>query len=121
MCGIAGILFKHNEDSLATGKARIDRLDGCQHRGPDSTGFALYGAEHGGEIGDSQAMRFAPDHGEEERARAIANILKASCGEASMMARCTGKTNLHNLEPEDMRALTLATAEAMDIPLVGRN
>ncbi len=75
----------------------------------------------GGEIGDSQAMRFAPDHGEEERARAIANILKASCGEASMMARCTGKTNLHNLEPEDMRALTLATAEAMDIPLVGRS
>ena len=75
----------------------------------------------GGEIGDSQAMRFAPDHGEEERAHAIANIIKASCGEASMMARCTGKTNLHNLEPEDMRALTIASAEATDIPLVGRS
>ena len=35
--------------------------------------------------------------------------------------RCTGKTNLHNLEPEDMRALTLATAEAMDILLVGKH
>ncbi len=50
MCGIAGILFKHDENSLATGKALIDMLDGCQHRGPDSTGFALYGEEHGGEL-----------------------------------------------------------------------
>jgi glutamate synthase domain-containing protein 1 len=50
MCGIAGILFKHDEDSLATGKALIDMLDGCQHRGPDSTGFALYGEEHSGEL-----------------------------------------------------------------------
>ncbi len=47
MCGIAGILFKHDQDGLSTGKALIDMLDGCQHRGPDSTGFALYGAEHG--------------------------------------------------------------------------
>jgi NADPH-dependent glutamate synthase beta subunit-like oxidoreductase len=73
----------------------------------------------GGEITADQSMRFAPDHSEEERARAVANILKASAGEASMMARCTGKTNLHNLEPEDLRALTLATAEATDIPLAG--
>ena len=45
MCGIAGILLKHDEDTLSMGKALIDMLDGCQHRGPDSTGFALYGAE----------------------------------------------------------------------------
>jgi len=51
----------------------------------------------------------------------VVNILEASRGEASMMARCTGKTKLHNLEPEDLRALTLATAEATDIPLVGKH
>ena len=51
----------------------------------------------------------------------MANILKASVGEASMMARCTGKTNLHNLEPEDLRAITLATAAASGIPLVGKH
>ena len=55
------------------------------------------------------------------RGRAVVNILEASRGEASMMARCTGKTKLHNLEPEDLRALTLATAEATDIPLVGKH
>jgi glutamate synthase domain-containing protein 1 len=43
MCGIAGILFKSDRDSFETGKALISMLDGCQHRGPDSTGFALYG------------------------------------------------------------------------------
>jgi glutamate synthase domain-containing protein 1 len=42
MCGIAGILYKTDKTEGATGKALIDMLDGCQHRGPDSTGFALY-------------------------------------------------------------------------------
>jgi glutamate synthase domain-containing protein 1 len=43
MCGIAGIMFK-NASGRDTGKALLEMLDGCQHRGPDSTGFALYGA-----------------------------------------------------------------------------
>ena len=38
-----------------------------------------------------------------------------------MMARCTGKTNLQNLEPEDLRAITLSTAMAIGVPLVGLN
>jgi len=42
MCGIAGVLFKH-QGSHEIGKTLIEMLDGCQHRGPDSTGFALYG------------------------------------------------------------------------------
>ena len=73
----------------------------------------------GGEIADGREVRFAPDLTDEERARAVVNILRASAGEASMMARCTGKTRLHNLEPEDMRSLTIATADATDIVLAG--
>lgn len=39
MCGIAGfILPKPGE----VGKHLVQMLDGCQHRGPDSTGFAIY-------------------------------------------------------------------------------
>ncbi|MBC6441413.1 MAG: FAD-dependent oxidoreductase [Rhodospirillales bacterium] len=75
----------------------------------------------GGEIIGDHALVFAPDLSEDERGHAVANILKSALGEASMMARCTGKTNLHNLEPEDMRALTLATAEATDIVLAGKH
>jgi septal ring factor EnvC (AmiA/AmiB activator) len=40
-------------------------------------------------------------------------------GEASMMARCTGKTRLHNLEPEDLRVVTLSSADMMGVPLAG--
>lgn len=73
----------------------------------------------GGSITEKHDIAFAPDWSMEERCRAIVNIVKASAGEASMMARCTGKTNLHNLEPEDLRSVTLATAEATGIPLAG--
>ena len=50
MCGIAGIMYKHGGDGFDTGAALIDMLDGCQHRGPDSTGYALYGDAHEGQI-----------------------------------------------------------------------
>lgn len=75
MCGIAGILFKHAEDGLETGKALIDMLDGCQHRGPDSTGFALYGAERADEL----RLRFFVGEGEaaEDSVRRIKQALGA--------------------------------------------
>ena len=50
MCGIAGIMYKHGGEGQETGKALIDMLDGCQHRGPDSTGYALYGDGHEGQL-----------------------------------------------------------------------
>jgi glutamate synthase domain-containing protein 1 len=61
MCGIAGIMFKHAGSAHATGKALIDMLDACQHRGPDSTGFALYGDEREGRL----KLRFFIGSGDE--------------------------------------------------------
>ena len=72
----------------------------------------------GGEI-TPEGIQFAPDRSYQERADAVANLLKANAGEASMMARCTGKTRLHNIEPEDLRSITRATADATGIPLAG--
>jgi glutamate synthase domain-containing protein 1 len=73
MCGIAGILLKSDELDLSTGRALVDMLDGCQHRGPDSTGFALYGAEHSGEL----KVRFFVGEGAaaEDAARRIKDAL----------------------------------------------
>ena len=48
-----------------------------------------------------------------------ADFLRALAGEVSIMARCTGKTGIHNLEPEDLRSITIATARATGIPLAG--
>jgi methylamine---glutamate N-methyltransferase subunit A len=42
MCGIAGVFFKKPDSNYVLGRTLVDMLDGCQHRGPDSTGFALY-------------------------------------------------------------------------------
>ncbi len=50
MCGIAGILLKNGDSGIDTGPALIDMLDGCQHRGPDSTGFALYESGEDGQL-----------------------------------------------------------------------
>ena len=75
MCGIAGILFKHDADGLSTGKALIDMLDGCQHRGPDSTGFALYGHEQA----DRLRLRFFVGEGD-AAAAAIRGIKAALAG-----------------------------------------
>ena len=61
MCGIAGIMFKNGAGTEPTGRALIDMLDGCQHRGPDSTGFALYGDALDGEL----LLRFFIGEGEE--------------------------------------------------------
>ena len=61
MCGIAGIMFKHGEGDISTGEALIEMLDGCQHRGPDSTGYALYGEMHDGKL----KLRFLVGQGAE--------------------------------------------------------
>ena len=82
-------------------------------------GVAL-GIAAGGEIDDDDAMiYFSSGLAIADRQEAVSNLLKACNGEVSMMARCTGKTNIHNLEPEDLRAITIATATATGIPLIG--
>jgi len=50
MCGIAGVMYRGSDKDFGTGEALIRMLDGCQHRGPDSTGFALYSPEASGRL-----------------------------------------------------------------------
>ena len=68
MCGIAGVLFKR-QGSHEIGKTLIEMLDGCQHRGPDSTGFALYGDDK-----DQLQLRFIVPTEAARRQDAIENI-----------------------------------------------
>ena len=42
MCGIAGIVHRGGTESV--GREMTSMLQAMKHRGPDSTGFALYGA-----------------------------------------------------------------------------
>lgn len=51
--------------------------------------------------------------------RRLANYLAVLTMEAQIIARACGKSHLHNLEPEDMAALTLEAAAMTRVPLAG--
>jgi methylamine---glutamate N-methyltransferase subunit A len=44
MCGIAGIIYRNGGGAHRIGRDITDMLQAMKHRGPDSTGFALYHA-----------------------------------------------------------------------------
>jgi glutamate synthase domain-containing protein 2 len=51
--------------------------------------------------------------------RRLANYLSVLTMEAQAIARACGKSHLHNLEPEDMVAVTLEAAAMTQLPLAG--
>jgi len=51
--------------------------------------------------------------------RRLSNYLKVMTLEAQTIARACGKNHLHNLEPEDLCALTLEAAAMAKVPLAG--
>ena len=51
----------------------------------------------------------------------LSNYLKVMTLEAQTIARACGKSHLHNLEPEDLCALTLEAAAMAGVPLAGTN
>jgi methylamine---glutamate N-methyltransferase subunit C len=55
----------------------------------------------------------------EEGARRIRNFLTVLTMEAQTLARACGKSHLHNLEPEDLAALTVEAAAMAGVPLAG--
>jgi glutamate synthase domain-containing protein 2 len=55
----------------------------------------------------------------DEAAERISNFLTAMTLEVQMIARACGKANIHDLDPDDMRALTIEAAAITGIPLVG--
>ena len=51
----------------------------------------------------------------------LSNYLKVMTLEAQTIARASGKNDLHNLEPEDLCALTVESAAMARVPLAGTN
>jgi glutamate synthase domain-containing protein 2 len=52
-------------------------------------------------------------------AERVANLLHALTLEIQMFARACGKSDVHHLEPEDLRALTMEASLITGVPLVG--
>jgi glutamate synthase domain-containing protein 2 len=53
--------------------------------------------------------------------RRLANYLRVLTFETQTLARACGKSHVHNLEPEDLAALTIEAAAMAKIPLAGTN
>jgi len=79
------------------------------HEGNDPAGITTQ---------DSELMkRFDPVAG----GKRLSNYLKVMTLEAQTIARASGKNDLHNLEPEDLCALTVESAAMARVPLAGTN
>ncbi len=118
MCGIAGIMYKGAQAGAPTGQALISMLDGCQHRGPDSTGFALYGPT------EAEHLRLRFFVGEEDTAPTIQRIqaLLAEHGarliEEKMTAGAYAVTVHHT---GDVQTLAYALEHAAKVISVGES
>lgn len=55
----------------------------------------------------------------DKAAEGVANFIDSMTAEMKLIARVCGKTDVHNLEPEDLRALTMEISAITGIPLVG--
>src|SRR5688500_3680160 len=77
------------------------------HEGKDPAGISTQD--------DDLAARFDPELG----VRRLANYLRTMTLEAQTLARACGKSHLHNLEPEDLVALTVEAAAMARVPLAG--
>ena len=64
---------------------------------------------------DELAARLDPVEG----GKRLANYLRTLVLEAQTLARACGKSHLHNLEPEDLVALTIEAAAMARVPLAG--
>ena len=77
------------------------------HEGMDPAGITTQDAE--------LMARFDPILG----GRKLSNYLKVLTLEAQTIARACGKSHLHNLEPEDLCALTIEASAMTGVPLTG--
>ena len=77
------------------------------HEGRDPVGISTQDPE--------LASRFDPELG----GRRLANYLRAMVLETQTLARACGKSHVHNLEPEDLVALTVEAAAMSKVPLAG--
>ena len=57
----------------------------------------------------------------EEGARRLRNYLTVLTLELTTLARACGKSDVHNLEREDLAALTVEAAAMAKVPLAGTN
>ena len=121
MCGIAGILYKDTADlDLALGRDLITMLDGCQHRGPDSTGFALYHESNG-----ARQLRLRFFVGEGEQAEETVERIRAKLAEFGaevLEEEAVGSTERFTVRYDgDLQSFAYAMEHAAKVVSIGES
>lgn len=109
-CNSATVLMDGAEVDVTDDYARLGTKPGyCHHMqtGRCPVGIATQDPE--------LEKRLDPEVGTQR----ITNYLKALMMELTTLARACGKSDVHNLEPEDLVALTLESAAMAQVPLAG--
>ncbi|MFE0752313.1 FMN-binding glutamate synthase family protein [Inquilinus sp. NPDC058860] len=104
------IALGDNDPAFAAEYAALGTVPGCYddwQDGRDPAGITTQDPD--------LAARFDPVLG----GRRLANYLSVLTLEAQTIARACGKSHLHNLEPEDLVALTVEAAAMAQVPLAG--
>ena len=99
-----------NDPALDEEYAKLNTRAGCYddwHEGRDPAGITTQDPE--------LAKRLDPVRA----GRRLANYLKVMALEVQTIARACGHNNVHNLEPEDLCALTIEAAAMARVPLAG--
>ena len=56
-----------------------------------------------------------------DAARRVVNVAKSVAMEVTMLARACGKSNVANMEPEDLRSLSIEVSQVTGVPLAGKD
>src|SRR5207302_347604 len=88
-CGIAGIIYRDNGGAHAVGHDMTAMLQSMKHRGPDSTGYALYG-----QVQDAIVMRYTLADANDARDFEFEQRLEHHKREVESRLRAFGARNL---------------------------
>lgn len=83
---------------------------------PDGAGFSAVGEHDRAEAGPAAGADLPGFH---DAALRMAHFIATLTQEIQLLARACGKANVHDLEAEDLRALSLEASLITNVPLVG--
>ncbi|HWC87062.1 MAG TPA: class II glutamine amidotransferase [Solirubrobacteraceae bacterium] len=106
MCGIAGIIYKNGNGAHRIGRDITSMLQAMKHRGPDSTGFALYHS-----LGPDLIVRIKLADSGTPRDLEFADTLRRHRREVEMRLRAAGAT-INGIE--DVNEYTLSVTVSYD-------
>ncbi len=107
MCGIAGIIYRDGARDIGRDMTRM--LQSMKHRGPDSTGYALYGP-----AAEAIVMRFKLADANDPRDFEFGDRLQRAQSEVESRLRTLG-AKIHDIEVETEYAFRISMAYTGDL------